>query len=158
MEYALANPEKVKADKLAWKKTPAGKAADRRSYEKNRETINARKRQRYADDPQSILSKLHHWRMKNPEKAQAIIDKGIATRNARLAAAPINDFTKADWLIMLEAFDYLCAYCGKGSNRLEQDHVIPLMKGGSHTASNIVPSCRSCNAKKGTKLKIDTGE
>ena len=34
--------------------------------------------------------------------------------------------------------------------RLEMDHITPLSKGGDHTASNIVPCCRSCNAKKGT--------
>ena len=150
-EYALANPEKVKADKLAWKKTPAGRALQDRYYTKNKDTLNARKRQRYADDPGKILAKIHAWRIKNPEKAQSIVDRGNAKRAERLANAPINDFTITDWLIMLEAFEYRCAYCGKNSSRLERDHIIPLAKGGAHTASNIVPACRSCNAKKGTR-------
>jgi 5-methylcytosine-specific restriction endonuclease McrA len=151
-EYALAHPEKVAADKAAWSRTRKGKAANRRSYEKNREATNARIRQRYADNPNKILSKLSAWRIRNPEKAQAIIDRGNAKRAERLANCPINDFTRTDWLLMLAAFEYLCAYCGKNDRCLEMDHVIPLSKGGSHTAPNIVPACRSCNAKKGAKI------
>ena len=33
--------------------------------------------------------------------------------------------------------------------KLEQEHVIPLSKGGALTLHNIVPACRSCNSKKG---------
>lgn len=150
-DYALANPEKIRADKLAWKKTPAGKACEQRYYNNNRDDINARERQRYADDPQKILSRIHAWRIKNPDKAQAIIDRGNTKRQERLANAPINDFTHTDWLLMLAAFNYRCAYCSRTNSRLERDHIIPLSKGGAHTASNIVPACRSCNAKKGTK-------
>jgi 5-methylcytosine-specific restriction endonuclease McrA len=28
---------------------------------------------------------------------------------------------------------------------------VPLSRGGSHTASNIVPACRSCNSSKGAR-------
>jgi 5-methylcytosine-specific restriction endonuclease McrA len=29
------------------------------------------------------------------------------------------------------------------------DHVIPLTRGGAHTASNLRVACRSCNSSKG---------
>lgn len=29
-------------------------------------------------------------------------------------------------------------------------HLVPLAKGGTHTFSNVVPACQSCNSKKGT--------
>jgi len=150
--YVIANPEKVKANKLAWKRTPAGKVCEKRYYSNNRDDINTRARQRYADDPEKITERMRNWRIKNPEKAKAIMDRGNAKRAERLALAPINDFTKEQWLATLATFEYRCAYCGEGSNRLEQDHVIPLSKGGNHTASNIVPSCRSCNARKSAKI------
>jgi 5-methylcytosine-specific restriction endonuclease McrA len=31
------------------------------------------------------------------------------------------------------------------------DHVIPVSKGGGNEMDNLVPSCRSCNNKKGAK-------
>ncbi len=44
-----------------------------------------------------------------------------------------------------------CVQCG-GKERLEFDHVIPVAKGGSHTARNIQLLCESCNRKKGKRV------
>lgn len=43
-----------------------------------------------------------------------------------------------------------CAKCGK-KRKLTIDHVIPLSKGGTHTADNVQGLCRHCNATKFTK-------
>lgn len=59
--------------------------------------------------------------------------------------------TRKEWIAIKEKFGNRCAYCGKEA-RLEMDHVIPLSRGGTHTASNIVPACRTCNAKKSNHL------
>jgi 5-methylcytosine-specific restriction endonuclease McrA len=71
-----------------------------------------------------------------------------ARRRERKRNAPINDFTTKQWQEMKAQYEYRCAYCGKRPERLTQDHVIPLLKGGSHTASNIVPACQPCNSRK----------
>ena len=71
-------------------------------------------------------------------------------RLARLAAAPVNDFTQAQWHAIKAAFGNRCAYCGIDSRRLCMEHVIPLSHGGPHTARNIVPSCWPCNTRKGS--------
>lgn len=46
-----------------------------------------------------------------------------------------------------------CAYCG--DNLCEEDfavdHVYPRSLGGSNHIDNLMPSCHSCNASKGTK-------
>jgi len=65
--------------------------------------------------------------------------------------AQVVDFTPDQWQQTLEAHDYCCAYCGAQTD-LEQDHVMPISKGGSHTASNIAPACRSCNARKSNSI------
>jgi len=68
--------------------------------------------------------------------------------------------TIEQWRDICERFNNRCAYCGIHeevlkiihNQNLSMDHVIPLSKGGKHIVENIVPSCRSCNSKKGTKI------
>jgi len=53
---------------------------------------------------------------------------------------------------------YTCAYCGtvhspsKAKTTLSRDHIIPRSKGGPDTWMNVVTACKSCNAKKDSKL------
>ncbi len=75
-------------------------------------------------------------------------------RRARKLNAPLNDLTKKQWEAILTTYNHRCAYCKQPYQRLEMDHVIPLSKGGSHTKSNVVPACRSCNARKGQSLLV----
>jgi 5-methylcytosine-specific restriction endonuclease McrA len=58
----------------------------------------------------------------------------------------------AEWREILAAYAHRCAYCGKVGAPLERDHVLPIARGGKTTKDNIVPSCRSCNARKGRSL------
>jgi hypothetical protein len=64
------------------------------------------------------------------------------TRRFRKARSPVNDLTARQWYEIKAAYRFLCAYC-KRRRPLTMDHVIPLFRGGPHTASNIVPACRS---------------
>lgn len=67
----------------------------------------------------------------------------------------INTLTAEEWLDILKEYGYKCAYCGKEFDLFDlptKDHMIPITKGGSNTKENIVPACRSCNAKKGNKI------
>lgn len=77
-------------------------------------------------------------------------------RRARQAAAPVNDLTRGQWRAIKAAFGNRCAYCGEHFERLTMDHVVALVNGGSHTASNVVPACRSCNCRKGTTSILPT--
>lgn len=73
---------------------------------------------------------------------------------ARKREAPINDLTTQQWLDIIAAHDHRCAYCAKEC-QLTQDHVIPLSRGGSHTASNVVPACLNCNSQKRTRTPAE---
>lgn len=55
--------------------------------------------------------------------------------------------TKEQWLLTKKYFGYRCAYCG-AKVKLEQDHLRALSHGGHKSLENIVPACRSCNARK----------
>lgn len=59
--------------------------------------------------------------------------------------------TRKEWEEIKDRFGHKCAYCHRQMQRLEMDHVVPLSKGGKHTAENVVPACRTCNAKKGNR-------
>lgn len=61
------------------------------------------------------------------------------------ASANLSD---KDWCAILDHFDFRCAYCLDPFDKLEQDHVVPISKGGVHNIYNVVPACRTCNAKK----------
>jgi len=44
-----------------------------------------------------------------------------------------------------------CQYCGKNSQPMTIDHVIPKSYGGKDTWENLVSACPSCNRKKGNQ-------
>lgn len=56
--------------------------------------------------------------------------------------------SRSEWEAIKTAYNHRCVYCGKIFKKLTQDHVIPLSKGGAHSAGNVVPACHRCNAKK----------
>ena len=125
--WKAANPEKVKA----WLTANRGryKTRDRAYYAANRE-----KRRVY----------IKAWRALHPE----ILRMYSQRRRAQQRAAPINDFTAAQWRALKAHYKQCCVYCGKKSPRLTMDHLTPLSKGGNHTHSNIVPACMPCNNRK----------
>jgi 5-methylcytosine-specific restriction endonuclease McrA len=59
------------------------------------------------------------------------------------------DYT--EWEKLKRRFNYCCAYCGL-KKPLEQDHVVPLSRGGRHAIANILPCCRQCNMSKKDKF------
>jgi 5-methylcytosine-specific restriction endonuclease McrA len=140
------------------------------------------RRESRAVDRESYNAYMREYRARNPERMHAYDanrDKELrnaarATRHARRKddvayramrrvakerrRAKINgvdsDFTSQDWQRVLADFNHCCAYCGSCDN-LTQDHFVPLKKGGSHTPSNIVPACKSCNCSKHDDLPQD---
>ncbi len=47
--------------------------------------------------------------------------------------------------------NFTCQYCGKKTNDLTIDHLIPRKYGGKSTWENLVSACKECNNKKGDK-------
>ena len=130
--YRTANPEHTKE-------------LQKNRYERNPEYYCAMVRNWYANNSQHVKVRSRAYRLANP----AIIKANKASYRARKRQAPINDLTAAQWEDIKVAFDHRCAYCKRKMQRLTQDHIVPLSKGGSHTASNIVPACAKCNSTKG---------
>ena len=59
----------------------------------------------------------------------------------------ISTLTAKQWLNIKLHFNEKCCYCGR-KLPLEQEHFIALSKQGEYSTNNIIPACRSCNAKK----------
>jgi 5-methylcytosine-specific restriction endonuclease McrA len=87
------------------------------------------------------------------EKGQENAIRGVTRRRVILASLPAsrNTLTAKDWQAIKEAFKWKCAYCGRADRKLTRDHFISITKGGEHTRLNVVPSCPSCNSKKGNR-------
>lgn len=59
-----------------------------------------------------------------------------------------DSFTLKQWNFCKEHFGHSCAYCGKPSKKLHQEHFIAVKNGGGYTVSNIIPACQKCNVSK----------
>ena len=47
---------------------------------------------------------------------------------------------------------YKCRYCGRHTDDLEIDHIVPISKGGKSTLENLQTLCHRCNVRKGTDI------
>ena len=126
------NPEKAKAASLAWCEA----------------------------NPERVKERSRAWREANPEK---MADSGRRYR-ALKKGAESDDHTFAElcehWLAMgLDPEQ--CSYCDKrcsptqshgGPDTFSIDHVVPLVRGGSHCMDNLMPSCKGCNSSKNNRL------
>ncbi len=63
--------------------------------------------------------------------------------------------TLEEWENMKAQYDWICPACGKREPKiiLTEDHVVPIVKGGSDNIENIQPLCARCNSKKHTNIK-----
>lgn len=111
--------------------------------------------------------RLQQWRIDNKEHAKEYgkqyyqTPKGKTNRQRnntkRIAKEKeiVNTLTSEEWIDILKKYKFKCAYCDMEFNlfdKPEKDHVIPISKNGDNTKENVVPACRSCNAKKYNKL------
>lgn len=134
--YYAANLERARATSRAWRTANQERVREQRSAwdAANRERARATSRA---------------WKAANAERTRA----HAARRRARLASV-LSTLTPQEWEAILEAAGYACIYCGS-RERLEQDHLTPISKGGPHTADNVAPACLPCNQSKGARAVME---
>jgi hypothetical protein len=103
-------------------------------------------REYYKEHRENIIKKVKQYTILNREKTKVYKKKNKLLRKEISSNLPCT-FTSSQWEECLAYFDNKCAYCDTETN-MTQDHVIPVTKGGSYTADNIIPTCCSCNSSK----------
>jgi 5-methylcytosine-specific restriction endonuclease McrA len=113
-------------------------------YDKNPSYKSTYNQQYYQEHKTQFRIAGERWRLAHLDTHQ---NRG-RRYHARKKRVAISDLTTKQWQMIKESYGFRCVYCGNKPVRLTQDHVVPISKGGNHTASNVVPACRPCNSKK----------
>jgi 5-methylcytosine-specific restriction endonuclease McrA len=108
------------------------------------------------------------YRIKYPEKAKEYNDKYYSENRRReinrckrknaVRKGAEGSHTLGEWELLKDQYGHRCPCCGKSEpfnqyhKLLTEDHIIPLIKGGSDYIENIQPLCSKCNNIKYTKI------
>jgi 5-methylcytosine-specific restriction endonuclease McrA len=131
------------ASRAIWRSTPEGQAYVAR-YRKSQKRKRVLARYYSSGKGRAAIDRYQ----KTPKGAESLL-RGVHKRRARLKQI-VCDLTAKQWQEIQARQNHACAMCKKAS-ALTRDHVVPISKGGSHTAANIQALCRSCNSKKGNR-------
>jgi 5-methylcytosine-specific restriction endonuclease McrA len=150
--YRAANREKIAASAAAYDAAHREEISARKAawYVDHREEIAAQQAAYYAANREERTASSAAYQAANPEKRRGY----KATRRARKLGNSIG-LPLPDYKAILDKFGMLCHICTlpiELMTDLHMDHVIPLAKGGPHSADNLRPSHSVCNLKKGTTL------
>jgi 5-methylcytosine-specific restriction endonuclease McrA len=142
------------------------KAVSKRSYEKNKDRYNKRRREQYENNPEKHIQESKKYYLKNKKeitkKSRISCKKYYNTKRGKIlhllktqkrdsiiANVEFN-LSYQDVLDILER-DRVCVYCKK-SEEIGLDHIIPKCKGGETIKKYLVRCCKVCNNKKGRKI------
>lgn len=130
-----------------WNTSAGGRAYMRLYRQLHPETI-ATARRRFRKSPKGKASEMTY---RAGAMGKAARRRAQHLRRARKRGCAVT-LRPQEWQAVLDEHGNSCAYCGISGVPLEQDHVVPLRRGGGHTMSNIVPACRTCNNRKNASL------
>jgi len=152
----IRSVQKVYEAKNKDKRRAYKKAYDERNRDKHKDYNRAR-RNFIPGLAKKLLDNARRWAKEHPARIRELNRQADTRRRARQNGAAVNDFTAAQWRELKAKYKNLCAYCGICADRIEQDHVLPISRGGNHTLSNIVPACKRCNSRKKDRTPDEAG-
>lgn len=146
-EYQRTHPEVRLAKRHKYEQKHPGLGSKWAKLHPQEHLLWGRKYQK--DHPYEIREYHRRWQLRHPEVGRMSDRK---RRALKYGNTPANELlTSTEWLSILAEANGHCHYCGKEA-KLTLDHVIPLSKGGKHSASNAMPACKHCNSSKGNKM------
>lgn len=145
------NKDKVKKNNLEYREKNRNELnlKDRLKYlnrGKTKEYL-TRRREYYEKNKEKLCKYSVEWIKKNPEKHAA--KERLRRNNKRTNGGKL---TKESVSARFDYYGNRCYYCNC-EGKLTIEHRIPISKGGTNYPANIVPACRSCNSKKGSKTE-----
>lgn len=162
-KWRESNPDKSHEAQRKWREVNAEKKRDddRQWREANQERIVEYNRQYRADNQKIANERTRKWRQSNRERVTEYQRERVKAnlgqfrqynrkRRASKLSAP-GFHTEEEFQALCSYYMDQCLACGDIPDKLTEDHVIPLVKGGSDDISNIQPLCKSCNCSKGAK-------
>ena len=158
-------PERTRAATNRYASTHREGAKERahRSYENNKDAVNARARKWAKDHPEKARASMIAWQTAHKEYPhqywQSHVVEGrahAATRRAFIIGSTMGNLAEVKEIYRRAKEDkrVRCYLCGKliPMDHRHVDHIIPLSKGGAHRPSNLAVACDKCNMSKGAKL------
>ena len=117
-------------------------------HEANRDVLRAKRRQYCNENSDKIAESQRRYRKENASK---IYSKN-AQRRALLKGAKVE---RVDYDIIYLRDNGICGICENELLREDMtlDHIIPLSRGGEHSAINVQVAHLSCNRQKGIKTR-----
>ena len=147
-EYRKINTEQTSQSSKKYRENNKGKVKEMRE---NWEFNNKEKRSQYHKEWYQANKKRKRQNERKlylkSEKHRKYKLELCKIRNHRKRSV-ISDFTTSEWEICKTFFDNRCCYCGGDCDELQQEHFVPVAKGGAYTKANMIPACGSCNSSK----------
>lgn len=107
----------------------------------------ARRRREQPGAQERERRKTREWRAANPEHARRLTLDYQHRRRDQARGGPV------DYDAVLAEHGRVCHICGGAiEGGLQFDHMVPLSRGGSHSADNVRPAHGRCNRWKGDRL------
>lgn len=122
-----------------------GRAARREDPERERE----RWRAWYGKNKERFKAYVRDWKRANPDREALYERRRRTARYGRPGRHSMDDL-----LLLFEAYDWRCAYCGT-DGELTIDHRVPLSRGGTDAIENLIPACLACNSSKHDRMELD---
>ena len=150
------NKESIKRRALAYHFSNRNERLDKqRVYRaEHKEDAARRDRDYYIRNKRRMNEQARAWRLANREAENTLSRRKRARKRNAPGSHTVDDVKK-----QYRAQKGKCYYCHiEVGDRYHIDHVIPLARGGSDGAENIVVACPTCNLQKGRKLPSEWSE
>ena len=124
------------------------RAYDAERVARLRDELTKQRRALYVKNRERRIAYSKLWSAQNAEKRR-VVSQNYKHRRRAVEASGVKFKDLMEWKL---AQKKVCAWCGTHCKTgYVVDHYQPLAKGGAHELSNLVISCRSCNAKKSAR-------